>query len=107
MLEIINNYPWTRLSVRIIGAIKRQFFRMVTHVFDSSNLSQENYAVDTWRAVIYSLRHGHKHMLAILPTIKPCLHIVVTIAEHASDIAPKRILEPGLHIVGRIVSMCL
>ena len=22
----LNNYPWTRLSVRIIGMIKRQFF---------------------------------------------------------------------------------
>ena len=35
MLEILNNYPWTRLSVRIIGAIKRQFLHMVTHVFDN------------------------------------------------------------------------
>ena len=69
-LEIINNYPWTRLSVRIIGAIKRQFYHMVTHVFDNSNRSQEIFAVDTqWRAVIYFLGHGRKHMLAILPTI--------------------------------------
>ena len=44
---------------------------MVTHVFvfDNSNLSQEIFAIDTWRAVIYSLGHGHKHMLAILLTI--------------------------------------
>ena len=41
MLEILNNYSWTRLSVRIIGMIKRQFVHMVTHVFDNSNLSQE------------------------------------------------------------------
>ena len=41
MLEILSNYPSTRLSVRIIGAVKRQFFHMVTHVFDNSNLSQE------------------------------------------------------------------
>ena len=46
MLEILNNYPWTRLSVRIIGVIKRQFFHMVTHVFDNSNLPQEIFAID-------------------------------------------------------------
>ena len=63
MLEILNNYPWTRFSVRIIGAIKRQFFHMVTHAFDNSNLSQEIFAIDTWRAIIYSLGHGRKHML--------------------------------------------
>ena len=34
------------------GASKRQFFHMVTHVFYNSNLSQEIFAVDTWRAVI-------------------------------------------------------
>ena len=34
MLEILNNYPWTRLLLRIIGAInKRQFFHMVTARF--------------------------------------------------------------------------
>ena len=38
MLEILDNYPWTRLPVKIIGVIKRQFFHMVTHVFDNSNL---------------------------------------------------------------------
>ena len=64
MLEILVNYPWTRLSVRIIGVIKRQSFRMVTHVFDNSNLSQEIFAIDTW--VICSLGHGRKHMLTIL-----------------------------------------
>ena len=41
MLEILNSYPWTRLSVRIIGEIKRQFFHMVTHFFYNSNLSKE------------------------------------------------------------------
>ena len=50
-LQIINSYPWTRISVRKIGAIKRQFFHMVTHVFDNSSLSQESFAIDTWRAV--------------------------------------------------------
>ena len=69
MLEILTNYPWTRLSVRIIGVIKRQFFHMVMHVFDNSNLSQEIFAVDTWGAVICSLGHGRKHMVTILPTI--------------------------------------
>ena len=54
MLEILNNYPWTRLSIRIIGAISRQFFHMVTHVFHNSNLSQKMFAIDTWRDVIYS-----------------------------------------------------
>ena len=44
-------------------------FHMVTHVFDNSNLSQEIFAIDTWRAVICSLGHGRKHMLTILPTI--------------------------------------
>ena len=63
MLEILNNYLWTRLSVRIIGAIKRQFFHMVTHVFDNSNLSQEIFAIDTWGAIICSLGQGRKHML--------------------------------------------
>ena len=53
-----------QLSVRIIEAIKRQFFfHMATHVFDNSNLSQEIFAIDTWRAVIYALGHGRKHML--------------------------------------------
>ena len=69
MLEILNNYPWTRLSVRMTGKIKRQFFHTVTHVFDNSNLSQEMFAIDTWRAVICSLGHGRKHMLTILPTV--------------------------------------
>ena len=35
---------------------------MVTHVFDNSNLSQEIFAIDAWRAIIYSLGHGRKHM---------------------------------------------
>ena len=61
MLEILNNYPWTRLSVRIIGSIKRQFFNMVTHVFDNSNLSQEIFAIDTWRAVMLFGTWSHAH----------------------------------------------
>ena len=65
----LKNYPWTRLSVRIIGMIKRQFFHMVTHVFDDSNLSRENFAIDTWGAVICFLGQSRKHMLTILPTI--------------------------------------
>ena len=65
----LNNYPWTRLAIRIIGVIKRQFVRMVAHVFDNSNLSQEIFAIVTWGAVICSLGHGRKHMLTILPTI--------------------------------------
>ena len=39
----------------MMGAINRQFFHMVTHVFDNSSLSQEIFAIDTWRAVIYAL----------------------------------------------------
>ena len=62
-------YPGTRLSARIIGAIKGQFFHMVTHVFDNSNLSREILAIDTCRAVICSLGHGRKHMFIILPII--------------------------------------
>ena len=69
MLEILNNYQWTRLSVRIIGVIKRQFFHMVTHVFDNRNLSKEIFAIDTRGAVICSLGYGRKHMLSILWTI--------------------------------------
>ena len=70
MLEILNNSPWTRLSVRIIGAIRRQFFfHMVTHFFDNSNLSQQIVAIDTWGAVICSLGYDCKHMLMIVPTI--------------------------------------
>ena len=69
ILDILNSYQWTRPTVRIIGAIKRQFFHMVTHVFDTSNLSQEIFAIDTWGAVICSLGHGRKHMLTILATI--------------------------------------
>ena len=30
-------------------------------------------------------------------TLKPALHIVVTVAEHASDDASKRILKPSTH----------
>ena len=68
MLEIINYYPWTRLSV-IIEAIKRQFvFHMVMHVFDNSNLSQVIFAIDTWRAVIYALGHGRKQVHACDPS---------------------------------------
>ena len=48
----------TRLPVRIIGAIKRQFFLHGKACFDNSNLSQEIFAIDTWRAVIYSLGDG-------------------------------------------------
>ena len=76
MLEILNNYPWTRLTVRIIGAIKRQFSHMATHLFDNSNLSQEIFAINTWRTVMCSLRHGRKHMLSILPTLwRPVLNL--------------------------------
>ena len=77
MLEILNNYSWTRLSVRIIGVIKRQFFRMAKYVFDNSNLLQEIFAIDNWRGVICSLGHGRKHMLTIFPTIwRPGLRLL-------------------------------
>ena len=36
---------------------------MLMHVFDSSNLSQEIVAIDTWRAVICFSGHGRKDML--------------------------------------------
>ena len=57
-------------SEDITGVIKRQFFHVVTHVFDNSNLSQKIFAIDTWGAVICSLGHGRKHMLTIVPTIR-------------------------------------
>ena len=41
---------------------------MVMHAFDNRDLSQEIFAIDTLAAVICSLGHGRKHMLAILPT---------------------------------------
>ena len=69
LLETLNNYTWTILKVRIIGAIKRQFFHMVTHIFNNSDLTQETFAINTYRAVIYSLGHSRKHMLPIIPTI--------------------------------------
>ena len=49
--------------------IKRQFFHMVTHVLDNSNLSKEIFTIDAWRAVICFLGHGPKDMLNILPPI--------------------------------------
>ena len=52
--------------------IKRQFFHMVTHVFDNSNLSQEIFAINTLGAVVCSLGHGRKHML------KPGFHLQQT-----------------------------
>ena len=80
MLEILKNYPWTRLSMWIIGVIKRQFFHMATHVFDNCNLLQEIFATDPPRAVIYSLGHGLKHMLTILHTIwRPGLRLSLSI----------------------------
>ena len=70
--------------------IKRQFFHIVTHVFDNSNLSKEIFAIDTWGAVICSLGHGRKHMLTILPTIwrpgfKPGLHIKPSLQIRGKD----------------------
>ena len=75
---------------------------MVTYVFDNCNLSQDIFAINTWRAIICSLGHGRKHMLTILPTIwrprlKPGLHIVVRVAEHACNDASKRILKPSAY----------
>ena len=69
MLEILSSYRWIRLSVRIIVAIKRQFFHIVTHVFYNRNLLQGIFAIVTRKAVICSFGHGCKHVLTILPTI--------------------------------------
>ena len=49
--------------------IKRQFFHMVTYVFDNSSISQEILAIDTSGAVMCSLGHGRKHMLTLILTI--------------------------------------
>ena len=50
---------------------------MGTQCFDNSSLSQESFAIDTWRAVICSLGHDRKHMLTILLTIwRPCFNKV-------------------------------
>ena len=77
--------------------IKNQFFHMVTHVFDNSNLSQVIFAINTWGAVIFSLGHGHKHMLTILPTIwRPGLRLMnrlyKTCRERALPFLPSVIL---------------
>ena len=34
---------------------------MVTHVSDNRNLSQQTFAIEAWKSVIYSLGHGRKH----------------------------------------------
>ena len=68
MLEILSNYPWT-MQTRSEDIIRGSFFHMVAHVFGNSNLSQEIFAIDIWRAVICSLGHGRKHILTILLTI--------------------------------------
>ena len=87
LLEILNNCLCTRLSVRIIGVIKRQFFHMVTYLFDNSNLPQEIFTFDTWGAVIYSLGHGRKRMLTIRPTIwKPGLRSTGSISRGSFQI---------------------
>ena len=44
-------------------------FHMVTLVFDNRNLSQENFAIYTWRAVMYALGLSRKHVLPIHRTI--------------------------------------
>ena len=67
------------------------FFHMAAHVFDYCNLSQEIFAIDIWRAVIHSLGHGCKNMLAILPTIsrpglKLALHIVVMVVSTVANV---------------------
>ena len=76
-------------------AIKRQFFHMITHVLDSGNLSQEIFAVDTWRAVIYTFWD----MVAstCLRSFRLYGDQALTIAEHASDIVAKRILRLLIH----------
>ena len=102
VIVALNNYPWTRLSERIMGAIKRQFLHMVTHVFDNSNLSQEIFAINVWGDVICSLGHGRKDMLTILPTIwRPGLKSVyypllkVVSFKHATQIPACEVLPPG------------
>ena len=57
---ILNNCPWTRLSLKIIGEIKSHFF---SHGNACSNLSQEIFAIDTWGVLICSFGHGRKRML--------------------------------------------
>ena len=61
MLEILNNYPLTRLSVRIIGVIKRQFCHKITHVFDNRNLSQEIFAIDTCNMLVGTWSQAHAY----------------------------------------------
>ena len=71
--NVNDKYSWDNAGdlkkLSIDQTIKRQFFHMVPHVFDDSNLSQEIFGIDTWGTVICSLGHGRKHMLTILPTI--------------------------------------
>ena len=108
MLETLSNYPETRLSMRIIGAIKRQFFHMVTHVFDNSNLSQEIFAIDTWRAVIcifrtWSQAHVYDPSIIWRPSLRAifckshptCDSRVVRISSYFYQLKIKVILEYG------------
>ena len=85
---IVNNYPLTRVTVVIMGAIVIKFFHILTRVFDNDKLSHETSAIDTWRAITYHLKHGFSYMVAILTTIwrpgvslacalKPCFHKIV------------------------------
>ena len=76
------------LKISITGVIKRQFFHMVTNVFDNNNLSQEIFAIETCGAVICSLGRFRKHMLMILrlygdQASKPGLHIPIHIVGNA------------------------
>ena len=54
--DVKQPYPWSRPSVRIIGAIKRQFLR---REFCNRHLESCNRL----------LGHGRKHTLAIFPTM--------------------------------------
>ena len=94
MLEILNKYRWTRLSVSIIEAIKRQFFHMVMHAFDNSNLSQKIFAIDTWKAVICSLGHGCRYMLTILLTIwRPGLRVTTVVMAYVKSDQVKQLID--------------
>ena len=89
-------------TLGIMFEIRVEILKTIHGPDSNSNLSQDIFAIDTWRAVICSLGHGRKLMLTILPTIwrpgfKPGLHMVVRVAEHACDDASKRILKPSTY----------
>ena len=97
-------HVFANMCLRSLQRIWRpgEFFDMVTHVFDNSNLSQEIFAIDTWRAIICSLGHGRKHMITILPTLsRPGLKSRQLLLTHSSRV--KKNLQTNVLLISNRV----